>query len=100
MTYLSDGSASMKGGRTAPRNPNPAKTLSTTRPRFNEGGADCPPKPSAQAEHSQQASRFNEGGADCPPKHVPAPSFYAVIRVASMKGGRTAPRNFAVQVER
>ena len=61
--------ASMKGGRTAPRNPIASIFPQGILRRFNEGGADCPPKPLATSY--QSASGYP----------------------ASMKGGRTAPRN-------
>ena len=39
--------ASMKGGRTAPRNTLPSLNSSAAFCGFNEGGADCPPKQNA-----------------------------------------------------
>ena len=67
--------ASMKGGRTAPRN---WQHETTAQQRFY---------------------RFNEGGADCPPKPYGALVGVGDIGQASMKGGRTAPRNLAIADE-
>ena len=36
--------ASMKGGRTAPRDIGYLLGMRPAAPRFNEGGADCPPR--------------------------------------------------------
>ena len=60
--------ASMKGGRTAPRNLSSSIRYSSFIRRFNEGGADCPPKHGGAGEWRADEYGFNEGGADCPPK--------------------------------
>ena len=84
----------MKGGRTAPRNLQSSLCLCSRIACFNEGGADCPPKPVSPLGDWLSFGCFNEGGADCPPKLEQwSGSNWVAMDSASMKGGRTAPRN-------
>ena len=84
--------ASMKGGRTAPRNVVGGAYLYDSSFCFNEGGADCPPKRHRSCLSLSTWDASMKGGRTAPRN----PEFFIQLLTdegASMKGGRTAPRN-------
>ena len=59
---------------------------------FNEGGADCPPKPHTPIQDRDKERASMKGGRTAPRNSTKERTENMTI-IASMKGGRTAPRN-------
>ena len=63
--------------------------------RFNEGGADCPPKLETDKRNVKRRLASMKGGRTAP-RNLHAGKIIRWKTDASMKGGRTAPRNDAI----